>query len=167
MFPPRARPAGGVYSFAEQMLSRQESLARLIAVARRRLKQTVGSRVSHHGLSAQQFWVLVHLDEEDGPPLVRVCEALRIDAPTASRIVAALSRRGLVRPAVDPADRRRTRLGLTPAGRALARDMQPLAHEFRGAVERELSRAEARELRRLLNKVITGLDRYAAEGAAR
>jgi DNA-binding MarR family transcriptional regulator len=149
------------------MLPQQDSLARLIAVARRRLKQTVGNRVSGHGLSAQQFWVLVHLDAEDGPPLRRVCEALRIDAPTASRIVGALSRRGLVRPAVDPADRRRTRLRLTAAGRALARELQPLAGEFRGAVERELSRAEARELRRLLNKVITGLDRYAAEGAAR
>ncbi len=146
-------------------MSKQESLGRLIAVARRRLKQTVGRRVAGHGLSAQQFWVLVHLDEADEPALCVVCDALRIDAPTASRIVAALSRRGLVRAGEDPADRRRARLKLTAGGRALARELQPLAAEFRAAVERDLSRREALELRRLLKKVIAGLDRYDAEGA--
>jgi DNA-binding MarR family transcriptional regulator len=146
-------------------LSDQDSLGRLIAVARRRLKQAVGRRVAHHGLSSQQFWVLVHLDDADGPPLCEVCDALRMDAPTASRIVAALTRRGLVRPVEDPADRRRARLKLTPPGRALARELQPLAEEFRAAVDRDLSRREAVELRRLLEKVIAGLDRY-VEGVA-
>jgi DNA-binding MarR family transcriptional regulator len=81
--------------------------------------------------------------------------------------VAALARRGLVRPAEDPSDRRRNRLRLTAEGRALARELRPLAGELRGAVERELSRSEADELRRLLTKVITGLERYELEGAAR
>jgi DNA-binding MarR family transcriptional regulator len=152
---------------AEQLLSKQDSLARLIAVARRRFKQAVLRRVADHGLSSQQFWVLVYLDAEDGPPLCDVCDALRIDAPTASRIVAALTRRGLVRPAEDPSDRRRNRLRLTADGRALARSLRPVAGELRGAVERELSRAEAEELRRLLTKVITGLERYDSVGAAR
>jgi len=137
----------------------------MIAMARRRLKQAVGRRVAEYGLSAQQFWVLVHLEEADGPGLGAVCETLRMDAPTASRIVTALTRRGLVRPAQDPADRRRTRLKLTAAGRALARQLQPLASQMRSAVEQELSRREAEELRRLLEKVIAGLDRYDAQGA--
>jgi DNA-binding MarR family transcriptional regulator len=145
-------------------LSKQDSLGRLIAVARRRLKQTVGRRVSGHGLSSQQFWVLVYLREEDGPALRDVCDGLRMDAPTASRIVAALTRRGLVRATADPADRRRARLKLTTEGRALARSLHPLAQEFRAAVERDLSRREALELRRLLEKVIAGIDRYEALG---
>jgi len=147
-------------------LSKQESLGRLIGLARRRLKQAVGRRVAPHGLSSQQFWVLVFLAEEDQPPLCNVCDALRMDAPTASRIVSALARRGLVRSVEDPADRRRARLALTPEGRALARELQPLATEFRLAVERDLSRRESLELRRLLNKVIAGLDRYDSEGAS-
>jgi DNA-binding MarR family transcriptional regulator len=152
-----------VYSFAEQLLSKQDSLGRLIAVARRRLKQAVGRRVAFLGLSAQQFWVLVFLDEADEPALGAVCNALRVDAPTASRIVAALSRRGLVRAVQDPTDRRRTRLKLSGEGRDLARRLQPMATEFRAAVERGLSQREALELRRLLNKVISGIDRYDAE----
>ncbi len=156
----------GLISFAEQLLSKQDSLGRLIAVARRRLKQTVGRRVAHHGLSAQQFWVLVYLAEADAPALFSVCDALRMDPPTASRIVAALTRRGLVRSTADPTDRRRARLKLTLPGRTLARVLHPLALEFRAAVERDLSRREAVELRRLLEKVIAGIDRYEAEGVA-
>src|SRR6478609_7719596 len=87
---------GPLYCFPEQLLSKQESLGRLIALARRRLKQAVGRRVAHHQLSSQQFWVVVFLAEEDRPALCDVCDALRMDAPTASRIVSALARRGLV-----------------------------------------------------------------------
>src|SRR5207245_9133806 len=113
--------------------------------------------VASRGLSVQQFRLCGCHDAEDVPPLCDVCDALRIDAHTASRIVAALTRRGLVRPAEHPSDRRRNRLRLTAEGRALARTLRPLAGELRGAVERALSRSEAEELRRLLTKVITGL----------
>lgn len=147
-------------------MSEQDSLGRLIGLARRRLKQAVGRRVSPYGLSSQQFWVLVHLDRADAPALSEVCDALRIDAPTASRIVGALTRRGFVRAVPDPADRRRARLRLTAGGRAMARELQTLAAHFRAAVERDLTRRESAELRRLLNKVITGLDRYDVEGAS-
>ncbi|HEX6739316.1 MAG TPA: MarR family winged helix-turn-helix transcriptional regulator [Vicinamibacteria bacterium] len=145
---------------------KQDPLARLIGLARRRLKQAVGARVTRYGLSPQQFWVLVFLEDAGGPTLSALCERLRCDAPTASRIVSALTRRGLVRPARDPRDRRRVLLHLTPAGRRQGAELQPLAAEVRGAVERDLDRNEAAELRRLLNKVIASLDRYHTEGAA-
>lgn len=147
-------------------MQQQDSLARLIGLARRRLKQAVGARVAPYGLSPQQFWVLVFLDLEDGPPLNELCQRLRTDAPTASRIVSALTRRGLVKPLRDARDRRRTLLKLTPSGRRLAASLQPIATEVRGVVERDLDRAESLELRRLLNKVIDSLDRYHAQGAA-
>jgi hypothetical protein len=62
-----ARARKGIISFAEQQLFKQDPLGRLIGAARRRLKQTVGRRVSRYGLSSQQFWVLVHLDDTDEP----------------------------------------------------------------------------------------------------
>src|SRR4029078_1911038 len=134
----RARPPA-LTSFAEQLLSKQDSLGRLIAVARGSRKKAVGRRVAGHGLTSQQFWVLVFLIEEAGPALCRVCDVLRMDAPTASRIVAALTRRRLVRATAAPADRRRARIKLTTEGRALARTLYPLAQEFRAAVEKDLS----------------------------
>lgn len=53
-------------------MPQQDSLARLIALARRRLKQSVHARVARYGLSPQQFWVMVFLDQADGPPLATV-----------------------------------------------------------------------------------------------
>jgi DNA-binding MarR family transcriptional regulator len=136
-------------------------------VARRRLRQAVGRRVARYDLSSQQFWVLVHVHEVAETALCGISDVLRIDPPTASRIVGALTRRGLLRALADPADRRRARLKLTADGRALARELQPLATELRAAVERDLTRPESAELRRLLQKVITGLDRYDVEGESR
>jgi DNA-binding MarR family transcriptional regulator len=148
----------------EQSLPKQDSLARMIGLARRRLKQAVGRRVSVYGLSPQQFWVVIFLSSADGPPLYALTERMRIDAPTASRIVAALVKRGLVTMRRDPDDRRRGQLTLTARGRSLATQLLPLAEEFRGVVERDLSRPESLELRRLLTKVISSLDRYETEG---
>lgn len=145
-------------------MPQQEFVARLIGLARRRLKQAVGRSAARFDLSPQQFWVVVFLRSTEGPALSELGARMRIDAPTASRIVAALVKRGLVRVKADAADRRRTRLHLTVRGQALARDLQPLADEFRGVVERDLSRSEADELRRLLHKVIASLDRYHEEG---
>jgi DNA-binding MarR family transcriptional regulator len=150
----------------EQPFQQQDSLARLIGLARRRLKQAVGRRVAAYGLTPQQFWVVVFLHQADGPALSALTEHLRSDAPTTSRIVAGLARRGLVRAVRDLRDRRRTFLKLTPPGRRLASQLQPLASEIRHMVERDLDRSEASELRRLLNKVITALDRYDTEGVA-
>lgn len=146
-------------------MPQQEFIARLIGLARRRLKQAVGRRSAQFDLSPQQFWVIVFLRSTEGPALSELVAHTRIDAPTASRIVAALVKRGLVRMKADAQDRRRTRLHLTARGQAMARDLQPIADEVRGVVERDLSRSETQELRRLLHKVIASLDRYQEEGA--
>ena len=104
-------------------------------------------------------------DRLDAVASVEPYETVSLKTQASGQIVAALTRRGLVRATADPADRRRARLKLTTEGRALARTLHPLAHEFRAAVEKDLSRREALELRRLLEKVIAGLDRYEDEGA--
>jgi DNA-binding MarR family transcriptional regulator len=149
----------------EQRLQTQDSLARLIALTRRRLKQAVGAQSSAYGLSPQQFWTLVFLGTASGASLTALCERMRIDAPTASRIVAALVRQGLVRAARDARDRRLSRLTLSVKGRRLYEAIAPIAREIRTAVESDLSAQEKRQLRRLLHKVIDSLDRYHPEGA--
>lgn len=144
----------------KQSLLRQEPIGLLIAAARRRIKQAVGSRARSYGVSPQQFWVLVALHERTGPSLRDLAERQRIDQPTASRVVAALARRKLVRVADDPEDRRRSRLRLTAAGRALASDLHALAVEVREALVTGLSAAEKDTLRALLRRVIANVDRF-------
>jgi DNA-binding MarR family transcriptional regulator len=148
-----------------QVLPEQEKIGLLVAVTRRRIKQAVGRRVRPHGLSAQQFWLLVAIVEREGLSLRELSERLRTDQPTTSRIVTTLIGKRLVREEGDPRDRRRRRLRLTAAGRALAERVHPLALEVRAAIVEGISPAEQAALRNGLRKILQNMDRFERGGA--
>jgi len=146
-------------------LTTQPFIGLLIGACRRRIKQLVGMRARRFGLSSQQFWVVMSISEEPGVSLGDLARARRMDDPTASRIVGALLERRLVKPTLNPKDRRRLKLKLTPAGTALARKLSPIAREIRRAEVRGFTRAEESELRRLLLKVMNNMDALVAAQA--
>jgi DNA-binding MarR family transcriptional regulator len=141
------------------MLPKQEHTGLLISAARRRIKQVVLDRVQAHGLSPSQFWMVVALSEHPGCSLRQLAGQLRLDDPTASRVLAALARAGHVHMEQDPDDRRRLRARLSSSGKALARKLVPIATEVRGTVDSALEARERETLRALLIKVITHIDR--------
>jgi len=145
-----------------QRLSRQqeEPIGVLIGAARRRIKQAVGQRLRGHGLSPQQFWLLVAIQEAEGVSLRELAETRRVDPPTACRVVMALTRKGLVRAHGDPRDRRRSCLRLTPRGVETARQVRPLALELRETMAHGLSAAELAAARRVLQKVMANMERF-------
>lgn len=145
----------------------QEYLGLLIAVARRRLKQAVLSRVDRRRLSVQQFWMLVALAEHPGVPQARIAERMHADAPTVSRTLAGLVERRLVRVDLDPSDRRRTRISLTAAGRRTADELAPLAVEIRAAVIDGMTPDEIAAVRKGLLRVIGNLERFEAHASPR
>jgi MarR family transcriptional regulator, organic hydroperoxide resistance regulator len=140
------------------MFQSQEYVGLLIAAARRSLRQAVQKRIQPLRLNPPQFWTLLALDEMSGASLGDLARKLRIDAPAASRTVAALVRRGLVRLQLDREDRRRSRLSLTRGGEDLVRKLRPIADELRTRVVSGMNRAEEDALRTLLRKVIGNLD---------
>lgn len=137
----------------------EEPVGLLIGAVRRQMKRVVTERVRQFGLTAQQFWALIHIDEANGPSLGEVAERLRLDAPTASRAVTQLLRRKLVRAEGDRGDRRRLRLCLTRAGKARIGAMRNLATELRSSAVHGLSREEEEALRALLRKTISNLEK--------
>jgi DNA-binding MarR family transcriptional regulator len=143
-----------------------EYVGLLVAAARRRIKQAALVRAARHGLSAQQFWFMVAVAERPGSSHSEISERLRSDAPTASRVLAALERRRLVRTAPDPADRRRTCVFPTPAGVRLAPEITASAREIRAAVTAGMSPREVEQLREGLRRVIGNLERLGQAGAA-
>jgi DNA-binding MarR family transcriptional regulator len=145
----------------------EEQVGLLIASARRRIKQTVLARTAVHRLPPQQFWFLVNLRERPGISQVELAERVRSDAPTVSRAVFGLTRRGLVRGAPDPADRRRMQLFLTPAGQRLAKELAAVAAEIRAAITDGMTRSELAALRDGLRHVISNLDQLEAARASR
>jgi DNA-binding MarR family transcriptional regulator len=73
------------------------------------------------GLTQSQLSALVTIDQIGHARLVDVAATEGVSAPTATRIVGALEKAGLVARAEDSEDRRATRVALTPAGRAALR----------------------------------------------
>ncbi len=138
----------------------------LIAVARRCIKQAVLARASRHRLGNQQFWMLVSLAEYPGQSQVEVGERLRADAPTVSRMVAGLSRRRLVRVALDARDRRRSRLTLTAEGERLALEFREVARELRACMVAGMTAPELEALRSGLRRVIRNMEQLPATSAA-
>ena len=136
----------------------KEPIGLLIGAARRQIKRVVTERVKPHALTAQQFWVLVNIEEAKGPSLGEIAGRLRMDAPTASRAVTQLLKRSLVKAEGDRGDRRRLRLKLTSAGRAKLAPLRELAAELRRAPLEGLSREEEETLRGLLRRIIANMD---------
>jgi DNA-binding MarR family transcriptional regulator len=143
-----------------QRLHSQENVGLLIAAARRRIKQAVGELGRPYHLSAQRFWLLLGIEEREGLSLCELAGAHRIDEPTASRIVRALARQGLVRIAEDPEDGRRSQLFLTGPGGDLARRLRPLAEGLREATVEGFSQEEKRMLAASLRRVVENVDRF-------
>jgi MarR family transcriptional regulator for hemolysin len=135
-----------------------DDLMILIAMTRRRIKQTVSSRLVRFDLGSQQFWVLLSLRKEEGLSLHELARRTWTDDPTACRMVGKLIERGLIRSDEDPGDRRRFRLNLTAKGRKLATELENFAVEIRATVARGLSGDERRQLASLLRRVMANAD---------
>ena len=139
------------------MLQSQEYVGLLIGAARRSLRHAVQERVTPLRLNPPQFWMLLAVADMSGCSLGELARRQRIDPPAASRIVAALVRRGLVRFELDPGDRRRSRLSLSRRGSELVRKLRPIAGDLRARVVSGMDAAEETALRESLRKVIHNL----------
>jgi len=139
-----------------------EHIGLLIGAVRRRIKQVVGNRARRYKLTTQQFWVLVAVSEHPGSSLGELARHLRMDLPTASRVVFTLAKRKFVQVRGDSADRRRARLYLGSPGVALTGELHELAAAVRAAMTRGLSAAEQTALRASLRKIIANMDRFQA-----
>ena len=99
------------------------------------------------GLTPAQYGVLAALSALGERDQVGLARALGLDAATAGQVLKGLERRRLVERAPARDDRRRTRVRVTPAGRALAR---AAAAGVRRAQARLLAPLNAAERRRFL-----------------
>ena len=95
------------------------------------------------GLTQSQLSALVTIDQIGRARLCDVAATEGVSAPTATRIVGALEKSGLVARADDSQDRRATRVALTPAGRASLRRIRSSRTAF---LQRRLERLDPHDL---------------------
>src|SRR5438552_4086744 len=88
------------------------------------------------GLTSGQFSLLMSLNRLEPPSIGSVAALLVMDRSTLTANLKPLERSGLVKIAVDPADRRGRLLALTKAGRARLRSALPLWDKMQRKAER-------------------------------
>ncbi len=95
-------------------------------------------------LTNGQFSLLMALNREEPPNLADVARLLGMDRTTLTADLKPLARRGLVKIAVDPADRRSRRLHLTRQGRTALRKALPLWKTAQADLARQTKNSETR-----------------------
>jgi DNA-binding MarR family transcriptional regulator len=100
------------------------------------------------GLTNGQFSLLMSLNRPEPPGMAAVANLLAMDRTTLTAALKPLERRGLVKVAMDPADRRGRRLKLTAQGMKLLAEASPVWERTHAEVEGLLGEGEPDRLRR-------------------
>jgi len=126
---------------------RDSCLCLYVQRAARALARRFDEALRPIGLTNGQFSLLMSLNRPEPPGMTAVALLLAMDRTTLTAALKPLRRRGLVRVAADPADRRGRRMTLTAKGRrALARAV-PIWKKTHAAVEALLRDGDADRLR--------------------
>jgi DNA-binding MarR family transcriptional regulator len=99
------------------------------------------------GLTSGQFSLLMSLNRPQPASMGSVAAVLAMDRTTLTANLKPLERRGLLKSAVDPDDRRGRLLTLTDAGRALLHAAVPIWKRTHAEVDRLLAETDEQVLR--------------------
>ncbi len=106
------------------------------------------------GLTNGQFSLMMSLNRPIPAGMASVAELLAMDRTTLTAALKPLERRGLVRIAPDPADRRGRLLTLTPAGQRLLAKAVPVWEQNHAVLEGSLPSRNADRLRNDLGALL-------------
>jgi DNA-binding MarR family transcriptional regulator len=142
----RAEPV----SFATTLRVRDSCMCLHVQRAARALGRRFDEALRTVGLTNQQFSLLMSLNRPGPPGMGPVAELLAMDRTTLTAALKPLERRGLVKIAVDPEDRRGRKLHLTAQGKKLLAEAAPVWERTHAEVEARLGESEPDRLRRNL-----------------
>jgi DNA-binding MarR family transcriptional regulator len=140
-------------SFAFTHHVRDHCLCLHVQRAARALARRFDAALRPAGLTQGQFSLLTSLNRAEPPTIGSVANLLALDRTTLTANLKPLERRGLVKVAVDPHDKRSRRLILTAAGRASLAAAAPIWKREHARVERLLQTATPDVLRAGLREV--------------
>jgi homoprotocatechuate degradation regulator HpaR len=109
--------------------------------------------LDRHGVNEQQWRVIRVLGEAGELDATEVSERANILAPSLTRMIKALTERGLIQKARDEGDGRRVMLSIAPAGIALLREVSPDSARIYDALEARFGRDRVEALIDLLDEL--------------
>lgn len=98
-------------------------------------------------LTNGQFSLMMSLNRPEAPGMRSVAELLAMDRTTLTAMLKPLQRRGLVKVAVDPRDRRGRVIRLTARGKTLLAEAAPVWERTHAELQAMLGASEAERLR--------------------
>ena len=128
-------------------------LARLGMESRRRFTRMM----ARHHLSMHHFGVLMALGGHEARPQQRLGRLTGVDPRNAVPIIDELESRGLIVRRIDPEDRRRYNIRLTPPGRKLIQDLRRDGKELERDMLKPLSELERSELHSILLRLFSSI----------
>jgi DNA-binding MarR family transcriptional regulator len=140
--------SAAVLPFETTLRVRDCCLCLYIQRAARALARRFDDALRPFGLTNGQFSLLMSLNRPEPPGMGAVAALLAMDRTTLTAALKPLERRGLVKIASDPEDRRGRRLHLTAEGRALLASALPVWEQMHRATEALLGDGDADRLRR-------------------
>jgi DNA-binding MarR family transcriptional regulator len=105
-------------------------------------------------LTSGQFSTLVAISGLQPVSMQALAEVLVMDRTTLTATLKPLERRGLVRVAIDTADRRGRQLRVTDAGAALANETLPIWQQLQQRITRDIGASAATTLRSQLAHLV-------------
>ncbi len=131
-----------------------EQLAYIVASVNRQLEEELQERLRPAGLPIEQFRILEALDRLESCPMGELAAYALVEPPTLTKIVDRMVSESLVFRAPDPDDRRRVRVQMAPAGKALYKRLRKVSTAQEQRLAKQLPEAKAEELRTLLRALI-------------
>jgi homoprotocatechuate degradation regulator HpaR len=130
------------------------NLPRLLLQARESVMAHTRPGLRAYGLSDQQWRVLRVLGEHGVLETGRVAREALILGPSLTGVLSRMARDGLIERTQDPADQRRTVVGLTTQGRKTVDELAHLIEAHYALMEQSLGKQKLAQLYALLDEVI-------------
>jgi DNA-binding MarR family transcriptional regulator len=142
----------------DDILPPSRSVGYLIRQTHRAFTRALQARIAPQGVSIGMWYFLRALWQEDGIRQRELSQRVGMMEPTTASALNNMERKGFVRRLRNRTDRRIVNVFLTERGRALRRELLPLALAVNEAALRNVSSDELARLRVLLAKLRAGLD---------
>ncbi len=113
---------------------------------------SVEADITELGLDSKELFLLAEVDDHPYP--AELAATMSMPKATVTVYLKRLEAAGFVRREIDPADLRRHRLQLTPAGRQATKDGLALLSDAFGKRLERVTRAQQKELKNLLEQIL-------------
>ena len=138
----------------------QFSIGYLVKRAHSMMLDVMEPLFEDHGFSFIQYVILALLRDGLAVNPKDICSQYRHDSGALTRVIDQLAERGLLERVRRDRDRRKVELKLTPAGRETIEGLIPLVVDKLNEALTDFTKAEVRELLRLLTKLNTSLQAH-------